>query len=39
LTGHVFEDIERVVSAHDGYEVVEKLDMDIDAEWSRLATG
>jgi hypothetical protein len=39
LPGHVFEDIERVVSAHDGYEVVEKFDMDIDTEWSRLATG
>jgi hypothetical protein len=33
LPGHVFDDVERVISSHDGYEVVEKLDMDIDAEW------
>ena len=39
LPGHVFEDVERVVSSHDGYQVVEKFDMDIDAEWARQATG
>jgi hypothetical protein len=33
LPGHVFDDVERVIFSHDGYEVVEKLDMDIDAEW------
>ena len=33
LPGHVFDDVERVISSHDGYEVVEKLDMDIDSEW------
>lgn len=39
LPGHVFEDVERVVAAYDGYQVVEKFDMDIDAEWARQATG
>jgi hypothetical protein len=39
LPGHVFDDVERVISTHDGYQVVEKFDMDIDAEWSRQATA
>lgn len=39
LPGHVFEDVERVVAWHDGYQVVEKFDMDIDADWARQATG
>jgi hypothetical protein len=33
--GHVFEDVERVVRHHETYEVVEKLDMNVDEEWSR----
>jgi hypothetical protein len=37
VPGHVFEDVERVVERHDEYEVVEKLDMDVDAEWARTS--
>jgi hypothetical protein len=33
LPDHVFPDVERVVSSHDGYEVVEKFDMDVDSMW------
>ena len=33
--GHVFEDVERVVRHHETYEVVEKLDINVDEEWSR----
>ena len=33
LPEHVFPDVERVVSSHDGYQVVEKLDMDVDGMW------
>ena len=30
LPGHVYEDVERVVATEPGYQVVEKLDMDVD---------
>src|SRR5438876_3154049 len=33
LPGHVFAEIERIVSSHERFEVVEKPDMDVDAEW------
>jgi hypothetical protein len=39
IPGHVFEDVERVIATRDGYQVVEKFDMDIDDEWARQATG
>jgi hypothetical protein len=39
LPGHVFTDVERVVSHHDAYEVVEKLDMDVDAMWKAMVDG
>ncbi len=39
VPGHVFEEVERVVESHDGYEVVEKFEMDIDGEWLRQAAG
>jgi hypothetical protein len=37
LPGHVFDDVERVIASHDGYDVVEKYEMDIDAEWSAVS--
>ena len=39
LSGHVFPDVERIVSSHDGYEVVEKFEMDIDALWQAAGDG
>jgi hypothetical protein len=38
LPGHVFDDVERSVERHDHFEVVEKLDMDVDSLW-RAAGG
>ena len=33
LPGHTFPDVERIVASHDRYEVVEKVELDIDALW------
>jgi hypothetical protein len=38
LPGHVFADVEHVVARNEGYEVVEKVDMDVDHLW-RAAGG
>jgi hypothetical protein len=39
LPGHVFPDVERVIARHDAYEVVEKLEMDVDAMWQAMVDG
>jgi hypothetical protein len=39
LPGHVFPDVERIVASHDGFEVVEKVEMDIDALWQASEGG
>jgi hypothetical protein len=39
LPGHVFPEVESVVARHDGFEVVEKLEMDIDALWQESGGG
>ena len=39
LPGHVFDDVERVVEHHGAFEVVEKLDMDVDEMWREAGGG
>jgi hypothetical protein len=39
LPGHVFPDVERIVASRDGYEIVEKIEMDIDALWQASEAG
>ena len=39
LPGHVFPDVERIIASRDGYEVVEKIEMDIDALWQASEAG
>jgi hypothetical protein len=39
LPGHVFDDVERVVEHHGGFEVVEKLDMNVDEMWREAGGG
>jgi hypothetical protein len=33
LPGHVFNDVERVVERRDGFDVVEKMEVDVDGLW------